>query len=193
MADTPAPQAAPSRAGGPAFNLRNPGAKEYLIVGIIALALGYWYFKKKQSSTSASQQAASTAAQPTTTTTTSTGQLSGTGGGMPFQSWLNNQAGSATTGTSSTTGTTSTGTSSSTGTTTTTTPSASNVQSLVGLPLSQATSLLSAAGIGNTVYLSGNPNYIPNAQAVQPYLNQDVVAITQDSPSHVNITVTAPA
>lgn len=53
MADTPA-AAAPSPGKG--FNLARPGVREYLIIGGLALVIGYWYFSRQKKS-AASQQA----------------------------------------------------------------------------------------------------------------------------------------
>lgn len=76
---------------------------------------------------------------------------------------------------------------------TTSSSGTSSASSYVGQSLSAVTSALSAAGIGNTVYLAGSNTYLPNAAAVQPYLNESVLSVTQDSPTHANIVVTAPA
>lgn len=71
MADTPAPSS--SRKG---FNIGNPGMKEYLIVGGLALALGVWYLRRKQAAAAAAQQQSSSTGQPIV--------LQAAGGGIPF-------------------------------------------------------------------------------------------------------------
>lgn len=99
MADTPAPAA---RRG---FNLSNPGMREYVIVGVVALGLGLWYFKR--------QQAKAATAQTQQSVGTPVVLAGAGGGGVPFGAffaWLQNHQASPPATSTTTTGATGTGT-----------------------------------------------------------------------------------
>jgi hypothetical protein len=104
----------PSSSSSRGFNWKNPGAKEFLIIGGVALVAGYLYFRRQAASQqAAAQQAASTAAAPAASTTPAAQpqvvyQGSGSSGSStPGTSWqslknaLSNQQSSATTSSSS--------------------------------------------------------------------------------------------
>ena len=186
MADTPAP--ARSRSG---FSLTNPGPKEYLIIGAIALVLGYWYFHKKAGA--ATTAAATTPAAGTTIPTTPTSPT------IAFRSQLQDLAsspavatgpggassvGAGTTGTAGTATaapvTTTTGNTAPTGNTTTTT-SVSNASSppaapcvvprVVGLTGSQAIANLNAAGCSAQLESGATGKTIIRSQTPGPGAN----------------------
>jgi hypothetical protein len=80
MADTPPPRS------GKGFSLSNPGAKEYVIVGLIAVAVGYLYFRNKAAT-------AATAAATPTAAGTPVVLAGNSGGGVPFGAffaWIQN-------------------------------------------------------------------------------------------------------
>ena len=130
------------------FSLSKPGAKEYLIVGGVALGAGlmfFWWKNRQASATAATGSPTSSSSAPSTPTGLSTGD---------FLAWIHDHTSTTTTTTTSTPSTPS-------GTTTPTTPNTQSGSGNKEITLQKARSLSSLAseyGVSLATLKSLNPH-----------------------------------